>query len=242
MAENKKPVRKTATGKAAPKKTAPKKSSLETSSSVDKLQMNPFKMDVLSKRNKTILLVVIGLILLGIIIFVNRGLFIAALVNGEPISRIAVIGDLEKQHGAEALNRMIDKKLILQEAEKQNLSPTQEDIDAKRKEIVDQVSGGDEENFKQILSSQGLSEEDFSEELKIQIVAEKMLSDNVEVTDEEFNQFVENNPDLLENAEDQEAAAASLREQLKQQKLQTEYSTWIENLRKDANVVNFVNY
>lgn len=241
MAENKKPVKKAVARKAAVKKTPPKLP-VEVSSDADRLQLNPFKLDVLSKKNKMVLLVIIGLILLGIIIFTNRGLFIAALVNGEPISRLELIGDLEKQYGAEGLNKMIDKRLILQEAEKQNLSPTAEEISAKRKEIVDQVSGGDEENFKQILSSQGLTEDEFNEELKIQLVAEKMLNNNVEVTDEEFSQFIESNPDLMDNAEDKEAAEASLREQLKQQKLQSAYSTWIQKLREEANIVNLVNY
>ena len=213
---------------------------LNTSS--DKLQLSPFKLEVLSKKTKIILIVLVGAVLLGILLFTNRGLFIAGLVNGEPISRIEVIQELEKQQGAGVLNRLIDRKLIIQEADKQKVTVTQEEIDAKRKEIVDQVSSGNEENFKQILTAQGLTQESFIEELRIQLYVEKMLEEKTQVTDEEFNQFVKDNPDLLANAENEKDSKAQIREQLKQQKLQTEYNTWMESLRNNGNVVRFVNY
>ena len=213
---------------------------LNTSS--DKLQLSPFKLEVLSKKTKIILIVLVGAVLLGIILFANRGFFIAGLVNGEPISRLEVIQELEKQQGAGVLNRLIDRKLIIQEADKQKVTVTQEEIDAKRKEIVDQVSSGNEENFKQILTAQGLTQESFIEELRIQLYVEKMLEEKTHVTDEEFNQFVKDNPDLLANAENEKDSKAQIREQLKQQKLQTEYNTWMESLRNNGNIVRFVNY
>ena len=45
--------------------------------------------------------VLIGLIVVILIVaaFLLKGLFIAALVNGEPISRLIVISELEKQSG-----------------------------------------------------------------------------------------------------------------------------------------------
>lgn len=228
------------------KRTAAKKSTADvvanSPAKSDKLQLNPLKLESLPKRTKLILLGIICVILVGVILFINKSLFVAVLVNGEIISRVEVIGELEKQQGATIINRLIDKKLILQEATKQNLSPTQEEIDAKRKEIIDQVSDGNEENFTQILEAQGLTSEDFSAELAIQIVAEKLLSKEIEVTDEEFNQFIESNPDLMENAENKEEVEAQLREQLKQQKLQTEYNTWMEKLRTQADIVRFVDY
>jgi len=234
-------IRKTAARKTSVKKgiVAPKTTSSESKSP----QLNPFsKFEVLSKKTRLTILVILGALLLGIIIFLNRSLFIAGIINGEPISRLEVIGELEKQQGAAVFNRLIDRKLILQESEKNNIEVSQEEIDNKRKEIIQQVSGGDEANFAQILESQGLSTEQFTEELRVQILVEKMLSNNIEVTDDEFNQFLESNPDLIENAENQDETRAQLREQLKQQKLQTEYNTWMESLRNNGDIVRFVNY
>lgn len=231
--------------KTTPKKPARKKTAAKgplSSSSMTTESQSPFKLEVLPKRTKRALIIIAVLVLLGIIIFLNRSLFIAGLVNGEPISRIEVIKELEKQSGAGVLNRLIDRKLIFQEAQKQNIAVTNDEIEAKRKEILDQVSAGNEENFKQILTAQGLSEETFREELRVQILVEKMLEGKAQVTDEEFNSFIQNNPDLIQNAEDEVQARAQLRDQLVQQKLQTEYNTWMEGLRNNGNVVRFVNY
>jgi len=229
--------------KTAPRKKVVKKeiSDLDLSEDV-KSSKSLNKLEVLPKKTKLILVVIVCLILVGIIIFLNRGLFIAGLVNGEPISRLEVVNELEKQQGAAVLNRLIDRKLILQEAEKKNVEVTDDEINAKRTEIVKQVSGGDEANFSQILTSQGLTPEQFTEELRVQLLVEKMLSKNTQVSDEEFNQFLEKNPDLLENSENQDQARAQLREQLKQQKLQTEYVKWLDGLRNNGSVIKFVNY
>src|SRR5690606_6184085 len=110
----------------------------------------------------------------------------------------------------------------------------------KRTEIINQVTGGNEESFSQVLQSQGLTPEQFVQELRIQIMVEKMLAEVTSVTDEEFNKFIQDNPDLVENAENEEETRSQLRQQLAQQKLQTEYNTWMEGLRKDADIVRFV--
>lgn len=227
------------------KKSTVKKDTAKLTSDLDTSIDNspkPFKIEVLSKKTKITLIVLVCAVLLGILLFTNRGLFIAGLVGGEPISRIEVIQELEKQQGAAVLNRLIDRKLIVQEAEKQKLSVSQEEIDKKKKEIIDQVSGGNEENFAQILTAQGLTQESFIDELRIQLLVEKMLNEKTQVTDEEFNKFITDNPDLLESAEGGEEARTQLKEQLRQQKLQTEYNTWMETLRNNGTIVRFVNY
>ena len=239
-------AKKTTAKPSAKKRAVVKKDAVEISESMESLSIRtsstPFKLEVLPRKTKIILIVLAVAVLLGIILYVNKGFLIAGLVGGEPISRIEVIQELEKQQGAGVLNRLIDRKLIIQEAEKQKITVTQEEIDAKKAEIVNQVSGGNEENFKQILTAQGLTQESFIEELRIQLYVEKMLNEKTQVADEEFNQFVKDNPDLLANAENEQEARVQLREQLKQQKLQTEYNTWMESLRNNGNVVRFVNY
>lgn len=240
MAETKKTVRKAPSKKAAPKKTSTSKTSMEMSSS-DRLRINPFKLDNMSPRTRYTIVGILAVVLLGIVLYINRGLFVAALVNGQPISRLTIIDEIENQYGAGVLNRLIDRNLIIQEASKQNINVTQEEIDKRRKEIVSQVSAGNEDNFNEVLKAQGLTPEEFIEELRIQLLAEKMLGDKVAVSDEEFNKFVSENPDLLEDPENEEAKS-QLREQLKQQKLQTEYTTWMESLRKEADVQRFVDY
>src|SRR3989344_8106447 len=60
--------------------------------------------------------------------FFARGLFIAAMVNGSPISRLSVVRELEKQSGKQTLKSLIDKKIIEGELDKQGVNVTQADI------------------------------------------------------------------------------------------------------------------
>src|SRR3989339_718982 len=63
----------------------------------------------------------------------SKGLFVAATVNGSPISRLAIIETLEKQAGKQALDSMITEKLIKSGTD--NISVSQEDIDSEIKKI-----------------------------------------------------------------------------------------------------------
>jgi len=210
----------------------------ETSSAIQP----PFKLEILSKKTKYMIIGALLVVVLGVILYLNRSVFIAVLVNGKPISRLSVVSELEKQYGNDVLNRLIDKSLIAQEAQSKNIIVTDEDINNKRKELVDQFSAGNEENFKQILQAQGISEDEFREELRVQILAEKILGDKIKVTDGEFEQFVNDNPDLLKDAENEGEARKQLRDQLVQQKIQSEFAKFRDELRAKANIQTLVNY
>ena len=53
-------------------------------------------------RKPKVYIPLITIILIGLLYY-NRSLFIVALVNGQPISRIAVVQELEKRNGKQAL-------------------------------------------------------------------------------------------------------------------------------------------
>lgn len=63
-----------------------------------------------------------------------RGERAIVIINGEKISRGAFLAQLEREHGATVLRRMIQERLILQEAKKKGLIPTAAEV---QKEIAD---------------------------------------------------------------------------------------------------------
>src|SRR3989344_2094033 len=71
-----------------------------------------------------------AVILIVAALFIAKGIFVAATVNGSPISRLSVIQELEKQGGKQALEAIIDKKLIETELDKQKIVATKEQIEA----------------------------------------------------------------------------------------------------------------
>jgi foldase protein PrsA len=163
------------------------------------------------------------------------------MVNGEPISRLSVIHDLEAQSGKAALDAMITRALVLQEANKKNINITTQEIDSEIAKIQKQFQSQGQ-NLDSLLATQGLSKEKFRDEVKIQLVVTKILGNQAKVTDKEFTDFLAKNQDLIASEKDPEAAKVNLRQQMGQQKLAQKYQEWIANIKKTAKINFFVQY
>ncbi len=228
-------VTKKTTAKLPAKVTKPTKAA-GFSFSVSDLQKK-----VLDPKNRRSLILAIIVIVLVLAIYIGKSLFVAALVNGQPVSRLAIIHDLEKQSGKAALDAVITRMLVFQEAQKKNITASEKDIDAEISRIRSQFQAQGQ-NLDQLLATQGLTKEKFRDEVKVQILVTKILGNQVKVTDKEFNDFLDKNKDLLANEKDQNVAKTSLRQQMEQQKLAQKYQEWIVTVKKNAKVTTFVNY
>lgn len=196
---------------------------------------------VLDSKNRRSLILAIIVILIAAIVFFGKGLFIAATVNGQPVSRLAIIRDLEAQSGKATLDSIITRTLVIQEANKKNITVSEKDIDNEISKIQKQFQAQGQ-NLDALLATQGLSKEKFRDEVRVQLLVTKILGDQAKVTDKEFADFLVKNQDLISNEKDQEAAKKSLRQQMEQQKLAQKYQEWIANIKKNAKINYFVNY
>ena len=175
------------------------------------------------------------------ILFLTKDLFVAALVNGSPISRLAVIKELEKQGGKQALAAMIDKKLIEAELAKQNITISQDEIGAEIKKIEAQVAsqGG---TLQAALAAEGMTEERLREQISTQKRLEKLLADKILVTDADIETYIKDSKIVPPADMKPEEFKTRITEQLKQEKLQAEAQKWIADLTKSAKIEYFVNY
>ena len=192
-------------------------------------------------KNKKTLLIIGVVIAIAVVAFLAKGLFVAATVNGTPISRFAIISELERQSGKAVLDKAITRSLVFQEAAKKRVSANKEEI-AKEIARIDKQFKSQGQNLDQLLTAQGISKKEFNEDIKIQIIVQKILADKVKVSDKEFSDFLDKNKDLIANEKDQEAAKINLKLQLEQQKLAQKYQEWIANLKKNAKIQYFLNY
>lgn len=189
--------------------------------------------------NKRFVLGLTAIIILSIL-YLFKGLFVAAVVNGQPISRISVVRDLERRSGAETLDSLISQALIFQEAKKQNVSITNEEINSVISEIEASLEGQGE--LEKLLLLQGMTKDDLINQIQIQKLIEKMLADKVSVTDSEVSEYIEINSETLpQDATDQEINEL-VKDQLEQQKLASEIEPWLADLKQKANVNYFVEY
>lgn len=183
-------------------------------------------------------LVIIVLVTLA---FLLKGLFVAALVNGQPIARLTLIRELEKQGGKQALSSLVNQTLILQEAKKKNINVSQEEIDKSAKQIEDSLKTQGQ-NLDTALAMQGMTRQDFLMQLKLRSLVEKLLSDQIKVTDKEVADYIEKNKDTLPTNLKEDEIKKGVLEQLKQQRMASKSQEWLANLTKNAKINYFVNY
>jgi parvulin-like peptidyl-prolyl isomerase len=187
--------------------------------------------------------VLIGLIVVILVVgaFLLKGLFIAALVNGEPITRITVISELEKQSGKQALTSVINQTLIFQEAKKKKITVSQSEINASLKQIEDSLKAQGQD-LNTALAAQGMTRQDLMTQLKLRNLVEKLLADKITVTDAEVTDYITKNKETLPTNMAEAEIRKNVGAQLKQQKLGSASQAWLDQLNKDAKINYFVSY
>lgn len=233
----KRPAKKTTT-KAAPKTTTVKSTVNIVKSEPEKEQTAAPQQTKTIKKSYLILFIVI--VLLGAMLYYFRGLFVAAVVNGQPISRLEVVQQAEKQSGKQTLDTLVRDSLIEQEAKKENVTVSD-------KEVSDEVTTL-QSNLKkqgqtldQVLSTQGMTQTDLRKLIHLDKLVQKMVGKNVKVSDKEIADYIAKNKDSLPNA-DEATLNKQVKAQLTQQKTNQAVQTWLAALQQKANIVYFVQY
>ena len=176
-------------------------------------------------------------LILGALLY-SQGLIVAAKVNGESISRLSVLSELEDQAGAAVLDSLISDILIEQVATEAGVTVTDSEVATEIAAIESQISGQGG-TLEDVLAQQGLTRESLTKQIRTQKMLEMLLASDITVTEEEVNAFIEANGPLPEGQE--ETLRPQIEEQIKSQKFSTAQS-YITGLRTQANIQYFVDY
>jgi parvulin-like peptidyl-prolyl isomerase len=184
---------------------------------------------------------VTAVLLIGVAFLFTRGYIVAATVNGSPISRLAIISELEKQGGKQALEAKINEKVVTAEFEKLGIAIDDNAVAEEIKKIEAQVSaqGG---TLDEALTQQGMTMEILQDQIESQLKLEKALADKIAVTDEEITAFMKENEVVPPAGTDVEAVKAQITDKLKQDKLKTEAPAWIKKVTDKASIKYYVTY
>ena len=208
---------------------------------VESIKSEVEKKRYLKRVNRKYFYLLIVLIILGVLVYLGRSLFVVAMVGGRPISRIEVIKELEKQGGQQALDGLVTKALIDQEAQKQNVTISS-DVVNKEVERISVLIEAQGQTLDAYLTMQGQTKENFEQNIKIQKTVEQIIKDKIQVTEEEMKKYFDDNPNLFAAGSKYENVKEDVEQQLKQQKLSEEFQKWLEEVRKNTSVRYFVNY
>ncbi|MFC1627150.1 SurA N-terminal domain-containing protein [Patescibacteria group bacterium] len=180
-------------------------------------------------------------VFLGVVglVFYFKSMVFVAFVNGRPISRLSFNQELEKQAGKQVLDTLVLKKLIFQEAKKQGVKVTDAEV-AEEMDRIKEIATQQGMELAQLLELQGVNQKELVEEIKLNKIVEKIIGDQVEVTDEEVEEYILENAEFLSEELTYEEQRETVKEQLKQQKVGQKAQEWISELQTKAKIVNWL--
>lgn len=158
---------------------------------------------------------------------------ISAVVGMKPVWRHQVNQNLYKQGGKAEVDNEVTELLVKDELSREGIKVTDAEVTSKIESIKASLGAGQDLNT--LLAARGMTMDDVKRQLVLQMGIEKALASKVSVSDDEVATYIKSNGSFLsattEAAKKDEAMAA-----LKQQKMQTSVSTWIEDLRSKAKI------
>ena len=189
---------------------------------------------------KTAVIAIAVLVVLALFYFF-RSFLVVAFVNGKPISRWALDRELERVGGQQILNTKIAEMLVFQEAKKQKVSVNEEELNNEVKKLEDSFKAQGQ-TLDDILALQGQSRKEFLRQIQLQLLVEKMLGKDIQVTDEEIADYFEENKALFEKGATLESQKEEIKKTLADNKLSEKIQPWLQDLQSKAKIIYFVKF
>lgn len=193
------------------------------------------------KVKKSYIILVLIIVLVGGLLFYFRSWFVAATVNGQPISRVSVIHETEKQSGKQALNTLVRNTLIEQEAAKEHITVSDQEINDELKKVETQL-GKQGQKIDQVLAMQGMTKDDLRQLIRLDKLVGKMVGKDITITDKQVTDYMDKNKESLPQGQSEDKLKAMVKDQLKQQSLNQKVSAWLQQLQSKAKINYFVSY
>lgn len=183
-------------------------------------------------------IVLIAILLIGVILWKFKGQFVVAVVNGQPVSRWQLNDQLMKKFGDQALESMINERLIISAMRQKGIFVTSDDINNREKQIEERLQG--KMTLDDALKAQGLSKDDFKRQLEIQISIEKYFNKDASISSKEVEEYIGQNKETYKNATDPAALKLEVESTLKQQKIADLFEKWFADIRKNAKIQKYL--
>ncbi|KKU86613.1 MAG: PpiC-type peptidyl-prolyl cis-trans isomerase [Candidatus Gottesmanbacteria bacterium GW2011_GWA2_47_9] len=186
--------------------------------------------------SKKIYIVILVIGLAGLLL-ANKGMVVAAIVNGKPIFRWELNKTLVSRFGKQTLEGIISERLIADAAKKAGVVVSKEDVEAKETEIVSGLAG--DVKLEELLKLQGLTKEDFDNQIRLQLTVEKLLSKDVSTTEDDITSYIATNRATLV-ATDEATLRVEARAAIINQQVSEKIQPWFMELKDSAKIVRFI--
>lgn len=190
--------------------------------------------------NRTLILSFVALAVLGSA-YGYRNFLIAATIDGSPVSRLAVIRELEAKGGKAALDAIITERLIAAEAAKAHIVVSAADIDAEIDDVKAEIAAQGM-TLEGALASQSMTLDDVRRQLKTRKELEQLLGDAVTVTDADIDAYLVETKLTTPKTMSEEDFRAKVKTQLANQKFGKEADRWIADIREKSDIHYLAGY
>ncbi len=215
------------------KKTTRKKVDVQLETEPFQQMKKPF-----FQRPISILALVIIFFILGSFLYRNKQLIIVGMVNNKPITSFELYKKMASQSGKQILDQIIVERLILEEANKKNIVIGEADIDGEVSKIEQNL--GNNTTLADALSQQGMTLADLRSQVRMRLIAVKLVEEKISITDEEVNKYMKDNKDFLPKETDESKQKEEVKKLLTDQKTNSEIQNFIQQLKSSAKISTFL--
>lgn len=190
-----------------------------------------------SRLSPLILAIPFIIAILVLILWKNKSWLVAATVNGQPIWRWNLEQRFVARYGTQTLDEMINEQILKSEAAKQGVKVTDTDVNNKITQIEKTLQG--KITLKDALAQQGMTMDEFRNQVELQVLIEKLTANKVTVSDKEIADYIAANKDTMvatESAALQQEARTAILEQKRNQTFQSYFA----NLKKNAKIAKYL--
>lgn len=181
--------------------------------------------------------IIIAIIILAAVAYKYKNLFIVATVDGKPITRLQLEQELNSKYGSQVLDNLLSEQIILDEGQKRGIAIDNAAVNTKIQDIQKQLQG--KMSLNDALKAQGLTQESFRQQLKIQLTIDKMFDKEASVSEKEIDDFIAQNKDNMPSASDPAKLRRDVSINLRQQKIGNLFDKWFSAAKAKAKVVKF---
>lgn len=192
------------------------------------------------KQEKTVpwkMIAVVALLGIAAFFYMNKSLVVAAIVNGKPIFTWQLNSALRARYGSQTLEGMIGEQLITEQARKNNITISPEGLIEKQNEILASLGGNVQ--LDDLLKYQGLTKEEFTNQLKMQMMVEKILTKDLVISEKDIDNYIASNRATLVAtvpADMREEARKAITSNTVTEKVQA----WFAEIREKAKIMKFL--
>ena len=185
---------------------------------------------------KTISLILIAAVV-GFITYKAGPWLVPAIAGSTPVTRFELWSRLEKSYGTQALEDMVNEKILDKAIANAGIKVDQAKLDAQIKALETQFesTGGLDEALKQ----RGLTRKDLEKQVKTQLAVEELLADKITPTEAEVKKVFDDGASTMYKDKKFEEVKASITDELKQAKLRDSFLAWFADIKKTVKVRNF---